>query len=232
MQLPITVDVMHLLTAGALVARSCLQVVDIMVTCTYLCTYLCRHTVALVALSWLQVSDIVEACLRLPTAVHVILYDTFPQRCHPCCLFFLAGCRHRGGLYLPTNVDVIPLLNQLPPLLLCLGCGKQTPRWAAPTYDVIRLPLLLCLARRLQTLWWLACGYVQLFTSYLMTFVLTAATLVALSWPQVADIVVACTYLAVKMQPFAAIIVFFTVASYIPLTVSLGYDGAQGKVLG
>ena len=42
---------------------------------------------------------------------------------------------------------------------------------------------------------------------------------------------VACTYLAVKMQPFAAIIVFFTVASYIPLTVRMGYRGARGKVL-
>ena len=44
---------------------------------------------------------------------------------------------------------------------------------------------------------------------------------------QVADIVVACTYLAVKMQPWAAIIVFVTVASYVPLTVQ-SRRGAEG----
>ncbi|KAG2448895.1 hypothetical protein HYH02_006243 [Chlamydomonas schloesseri] len=37
--------------------------------------------------------------------------------------------------------------------------------------------------------------------------------------PQLIDIVVACTYLAFKMQPWAAVIVFVTVASYVPLTV-------------
>ncbi|GLI64082.1 hypothetical protein VaNZ11_007251, partial [Volvox africanus] len=37
--------------------------------------------------------------------------------------------------------------------------------------------------------------------------------------PQLIDIVVACTYLALKMQPWAAVIVFITVASYVPLTV-------------
>ncbi|GFR40170.1 hypothetical protein Agub_g727 [Astrephomene gubernaculifera] len=37
--------------------------------------------------------------------------------------------------------------------------------------------------------------------------------------PQLIDIVVACTYLAVRMQPWAAVIVFITVASYVPLTV-------------
>ncbi|KXZ43254.1 hypothetical protein GPECTOR_96g720 [Gonium pectorale] len=37
--------------------------------------------------------------------------------------------------------------------------------------------------------------------------------------PQLIDIVVACTYLALRMQPWAAVIVFITVASYVPLTV-------------
>ncbi|KAG2501077.1 hypothetical protein HYH03_000896 [Edaphochlamys debaryana] len=37
--------------------------------------------------------------------------------------------------------------------------------------------------------------------------------------PQLIDIVVACTYLALKLQPWAAVIVFITVASYVPLTV-------------
>ena len=46
---------------------------------------------------------------------------------------------------------------------------------------------------------------------------------------QVADILVACTYLAVKMQPWAAIIVFVTVASYVPLTVSHREGQAGGR---
>ncbi|KAG1666247.1 hypothetical protein FOA52_011549 [Chlamydomonas sp. UWO 241] len=46
--------------------------------------------------------------------------------------------------------------------------------------------------------------------------------------PQIADIVVACTYLALKMQPFAAGIVFVTVASYIPLTVII--TERRGKI--
>lgn len=37
--------------------------------------------------------------------------------------------------------------------------------------------------------------------------------------PQMADITVACIYLATAMQPWAAAIVAVTVASYVPLTV-------------
>ncbi|GAX77428.1 hypothetical protein CEUSTIGMA_g4873.t1 [Chlamydomonas eustigma] len=46
--------------------------------------------------------------------------------------------------------------------------------------------------------------------------------------PQVADIVVACVYLAVKMEPWAALIVFVTVASYVPLTVIITEQ--RGKI--
>ena len=69
----ISVDVIYLHTAGSLVARSCLQVVDITVACTYLCC----HAVALAALSWLQVSDKVVACLRLATAAHFIRHTSY-----------------------------------------------------------------------------------------------------------------------------------------------------------
>ena len=41
--------------------------------------------------------------------------------------------------------------------------------------------------------------------------------------PQLLDIVVACGYLALYMQPWAAGIVFVTVSSYVPLTVCGAY---------
>lgn len=39
--------------------------------------------------------------------------------------------------------------------------------------------------------------------------------------PQMIDIVVACTYLATRMQPWVAAIVLVTVSSYVPLTVCI-----------
>jgi ABC-type transport system involved in Fe-S cluster assembly fused permease/ATPase subunit len=39
--------------------------------------------------------------------------------------------------------------------------------------------------------------------------------------PQMIDIVVACAYLAGKMEPWVALIVLVTVSSYIPLTVCI-----------
>jgi hypothetical protein len=39
--------------------------------------------------------------------------------------------------------------------------------------------------------------------------------------PQVADITIACTYLALRMQPWAALIVLATVTSYVPLTICI-----------
>ncbi len=49
--------------------------------------------------------------------------------------------------------------------------------------------------------------------------------------PQLLDIVVACTYLALYMQPWAAGIVFVTVSSYVPLTVSGQKQGGAGGEL-
>lgn len=39
--------------------------------------------------------------------------------------------------------------------------------------------------------------------------------------PQIADIAISCTYLAIHMQPWAAIIVLATVCSYVPLTICI-----------
>jgi hypothetical protein len=39
--------------------------------------------------------------------------------------------------------------------------------------------------------------------------------------PQVADIAISCTYLAVHVQPWAALIVLATVCSYVPLTICI-----------
>lgn len=46
--------------------------------------------------------------------------------------------------------------------------------------------------------------------------------------PQMIDIVVACSYLATKMQPWVAGIVLVTVSSYVPLTVCI--TERRGKV--
>jgi ATP-binding cassette subfamily B (MDR/TAP) protein 6 len=46
--------------------------------------------------------------------------------------------------------------------------------------------------------------------------------------PQMVDIVVACTYLAARMQPWVALIVLITVSSYVPLTVVI--TERRGKV--
>jgi hypothetical protein len=53
--------------------------------------------------------------------------------------------------------------------------------------------------------------------------------------PQMIDIVVACSYLATKMQPWVAGIVLVTVSSYVPLTVCIterrGKVGAAAEIL-
>lgn len=46
--------------------------------------------------------------------------------------------------------------------------------------------------------------------------------------PQMVDIVVACTYLATRMQPWVALIVLVTVSSYVPVTVII--TERRGKV--
>jgi ATP-binding cassette subfamily B (MDR/TAP) protein 6 len=46
--------------------------------------------------------------------------------------------------------------------------------------------------------------------------------------PQMIDIVVACSYLATKMQPWVAGIVLVTVSSYVPVTVCI--TERRGKV--
>jgi hypothetical protein len=46
--------------------------------------------------------------------------------------------------------------------------------------------------------------------------------------PQMVDIVMACSYLAARMQPWVAVIVLITVSSYVPLTV--GITERRGKV--
>ena len=46
--------------------------------------------------------------------------------------------------------------------------------------------------------------------------------------PQMVDIVISCSYLAARMEPWVAIIVLITVSSYVPLTV--GITERRGKV--